>query len=226
MTVSPDNWCPPSAEQPDPRAEPSGPQLLPPKASALCSRGWQPILITGLLRDVLIRHFSAPSGIREPDLRNLIWQPGNTTGILIESLQRWRGELVDKRPAVILKTNARQNFRPVWKNLSGETPQGQRDFTTFWIGSHTLFCLNGSGASTEILATEVETQLTEFSQVLQESLGLFRFQVVEVGEASKIEESRVGWAIPVVVGWAYEHTWRTELESLKVRKIPLSFLVR
>ena len=65
--------------------------------------GWRQLMITGLLRDLLVRHFASPLQIEEDDLKHLVWQEGERTGILIESIHRWRGDLVEKRPAVIIK---------------------------------------------------------------------------------------------------------------------------
>jgi hypothetical protein len=187
--------------------------------------GMQPIMITGLLRDMLIRHFSTASHIQAPDLRQLIWQGGNSTGILIESIHRWRGELVEKRPAVVIKRNAFKNLRLTVGERAGLTEQGHYEYSTFWVGSHTLFCLHGSGASVEILANEVKKQVHQFHPVIVEYLGLLRWAVTDVGAIAEIEEARETFAVPITVGWAYEEAWRMELESLKLRKVPLSLLL-
>lgn len=184
--------------------------------------GWRPIMLTGLLRDVLTRHFAAPLNIEEPDLRHLVWSEGVRTGILIESIYRWRGELVEKRPAVIVKPNGRKNVRYGIADMLGADDQGFMHYQTFWVGSHTLFCIHGSGASVEILATEVQRELTQFANVLVRYLNLMTFRVTEVGAIAELEEARESWVIPVTVAWAYEERWKVEMESLKLRKVPLS----
>lgn len=182
-------------------------------------------MLTGMVRDILIRHFTAPSNIEEPDLRHLVWRADERTGILIESIHRWRGELVEKRPAVIVKRNAYQNLRLALGDRSGLTEDGHYEYSTFWVGSHTVFCLHGSGASVEVLASEVQRELTEFAPVIIQYLGLLKWAVTEVGEISEIEEAKETYVVPITVGWAYEEEWRVELESLKLRKIPLSVLL-
>ena len=182
-------------------------------------------MLTGLVRDILIRHFSTPSNVEEPDLRHLVWRDDERTGILIESVHRWRGELVEKRPAVIVKRNAYQNLRLAMGDRSGITEDGHYEYSTFWVGSHTVFCLHRSGASVEILATEVQRELTEFAPVIVQYLGLLKWAVTEVGEISEIEEAKETFVVPITIGWAYEEEWRVELESLKLRKIPLSVLL-
>ena len=229
---TPETWCPPTTSDSTSGGSTglTGPpgtssKLYPVTPSALCSMGWRPIMITGLIRDLLIRHFATPLHIEEPDLRHLVWREDERTGILIESIHRWRGDLVEKRPAVIIKQNGRQNLRLGIKDSIGATEQGHLQFQTFWIGSHTLFCIHGSGAGTEILATEVQRELTQFHPIITEKLGLFRWQVTEVGGVSEVEEARESFAIPVTVGWCYTEVWQLELESLKLRKTPLSILL-
>jgi hypothetical protein len=182
-------------------------------------------MITGLLRDLLIRHFADPLNIEEGDLRQLVWREGERTGILIESLWRWRGDLVEKRPAIIIKGNARQNLRLLWGDKAGTTEQGDALHQTFWVGSHTLFCIHGSGASVDILATEVQREITQFHPAIVEYLGLYNWQVTEVGVIQEVEEARESFVIPVTVGWAYGEMWKLRGESLKLRKIPLSVLL-
>lgn len=187
--------------------------------------GWRTLMITGLLRDVLVRHFHTPGNIQEADLRRLVWRDDERTGILIESITRWRGDMVEKRPAVVIKPNGRKNVRLFMGDKTGPTEQGHMQYQTFWVGSHTLFCIHGSGASTQLLADEVELELTQFGPLMTEYLNLFRWQVTEVGDVAELEESKENFVIPVTVAWVYSSQWRLELESRKLRKVPLSVLL-
>lgn len=182
-------------------------------------------MITGLVRNLLINHFSTPLQIEEPDLRHLVWREDERTGILIESIHRWRGTLVEKRPAVIIKLNARQNVRLGIQDSAGADEQGNRKYQTFWVGSHTLFCIHGSGASAEILATEVQRELTQWHPVIVESLGLYQWQVTEVGAIAEVEEAKESFVIPVTVAWNYTEMWTVSPEALKLRSVPLTILL-
>ncbi len=182
-------------------------------------------MITGLLRDLLVNHFGSSSQIEEADLRHLVWQEGVRTGILIESIHRWRGDLVEKRPAVIIKSNGRQNVRLGIADYGGADGQGNRQYQTFWVGSHTLFCIHGSGAGTEILATEVQREISQFHPVITQYLKLFSWQVTDVGGIAELEEAKESFVIPVTVAWAYSEQWQISLEALKLRKVPLSVLL-
>lgn len=167
----PIDWCTPDTPSTPPLPQPGG-RVIPGLISILCSKGWRPLLITGLLRDLLIRHFQVPQNIEELELRKYIWHEDAPTGILIESIHRWRGDLVEKRPACILKRNAYQNVRWGIADYVGPTEDGFVDFCTGWVGSHTVFCIHGKGASAEILGTEVTRELHQFHPVIVEYLGL------------------------------------------------------
>lgn len=215
-------WC--SVGSPAEAPRPTR-QVAPPTVSSLCSLGWRPIFITGLVRDLLVRHFAEPLGVEDFDLRRYVWSAGARTGILIESVHRWRGDLVEKRPALIIKRNAYQNVRWGLADLVSYTDDGHVEFCTGWVGSHTVFAIHGTGAGADILATEVKRELHQFHPVVTQYLGLLRWGVTEVGEVSEVEEARQSFVVPVTVGWAYQDTWRLELESMKLRRLSLSTLL-
>lgn len=222
--MTPEEACNPDDLGPEPDPEPRR-QVIPDAISNLASLGYSPLLITGLLRDHVITRFASPAQIEEPDLRPFVWRDSVATGILVESIHRWRGELTEKRPAVIIKRNQMQNQRVGIADRAHTDGRGNQTYTTFWVGSHTLFCLHGTGAGAELLATEVQRQVTRFAPVLTECLGLYRCQVTEVGAVQEIEEAKEGFAVPVTCGWAYHESWVLLHEALPLRKISLSTLL-
>ena len=203
------------------------PQFIGPHPSAICSLLPRPLIMTGLLRDLLTRHFALPGYIEEPDLRHLIWQDAPTTGILIESYHRWDPRTMEKRPAVILKRNAYQNQRIAIDDRHQPTlrDRGDRHYVTMWIGSHTLFCIGGSGAQVELLATEVQRELTEFGPLIREKIPLHRFAVVEVGAIAQLEEATENYVVPVNVGYAYQECWALRQQAPTLKRISLSMLL-
>jgi hypothetical protein len=95
---------------------------------------------------------------------------------------------------------------------------------TLFVGSHTLFCIHGTGASTELLAAEIMGHLTAFLLPIRQQLGLRQFSVTEVGAIQELEESRENLVVPITIGWGYEHIWELRLESLPLQSIPMSGL--
>ena len=96
-------WCPPSVPPPD-RDAPKVQSTV--DISYLCDNGWQPLLITGFLRDLLIRQWANPANIISPEMKQYVWKEQVNSGILIESVYRYRPDLVEKRPAIMIKRNA------------------------------------------------------------------------------------------------------------------------
>lgn len=220
--ATPESWCTPTApdDPPDPPR-----QVIPDLISNLCAKGWRPIMLTGLLRDLLVTHFQ-PRLVEDTDLRDLVWRENaGETKILIESVHRWRGELVGFRPAILLKRNAYRNLRLGIGDRAGTDGRGMAKYSTFWVGSHTVFCLHESGAGVEILATEVQRELTEFAPEVRKALGLKKWSVTEVGEIAEVEEARESFVVPITVGWAYEQNWTLEQESPKLRRVSLTALL-
>lgn len=195
--------------------------------STLCSLGMRTWTMPGVLRTILMRQFASADTIEEGDLRKLLWQPGERTGILIESLWNWQPQTTGIRPAVIIKRNAQQNFRVGLADRYLGKPvdaQGFEHFATYWIGSCTLFCIGGNGLQAELIATEVQRHLTQFALVILESLDLKRFQVQSVGEISLVEEEAQHAMVPVTVGYAFEEKWMIRPNALPLRFIPLTML--
>jgi hypothetical protein len=193
----------------------------------MCHLLARPLVLTGFLRDYLVRHFQAMT-IEDNALRHLIWKNDLTTPILIESIHRWRPQLTEARPAVIIKRNAYSNRRVgIGDRMQGNPADrlGNAHFATYWLGSHTLFCLGGSGAQAELLATEVQRELTEFGPVIQRAVGLHRYQVVEVGEVGELEESTENFVVPVAVAYAFEQKWVLLSQAPRLAHVSLSMIL-
>jgi hypothetical protein len=224
------DWCPTPGEQPvrDPQKVQSTINV-----SYLCDNGWQPLLITGFLRDILIRQWSNPLNIVSPEMKQYVWSEAPSTGILIESVYRWRADVVEKRPAIMIKRNSFRNMQTgfagqifgggmaAYENEKGAISR----YTTLFFGSHTLFCIHGTGASAEILASEVMGHLVACSWPIRSHLGLRQFSVTEVGNIQELEESNENYVVPITVGWGYEHTWQLREESLPLQSVSLTGLL-
>lgn len=214
------DWCPPEEAKPtQDRRQLLGHCVV----GSLGHLGWRPVILTGFLREILVWHFGDPKHVEEPDLRKHIWREGTDSNILVESIHRWRGDLVEKRPAIVIKRNAFRNVRVLINDAWGTDERGNDHFTTLWVGSHTLFCIHGTGASTDLLATEVQRELTQFGPVIRKSFDLMKFQVTEVGPISELEEATENFVVPVTVGWAYQENWQLFPDALPLKSIQLSF---
>lgn len=197
--------------------------------SALCSYGMRPHVMTGLLRQLLLAHFSDPENIEEPRIRRQLqeigmWRPSdnglNAGGILIESITRWQPATADKRPAILIRRNAWSWQKQAVGDRSGNNPyEGSVSYAGLWAGSHTLFCLCPSGAETEFLATEVIKFLHHFAPWIRSQMNLFRFGVSEVGGIGEVQEALQGYAVPVTIAYVAEEAWTLQPYAPRLKRI-------
>ncbi len=199
------------------------------KLSSFCQMLGERHIMTGLFCDLIRRHFATESNIPTADLRNLIWKKTDQTGILIEPAYKWRPELTQKRPAVLVKPNALVNKKMGLGNLR-QLPfvdqAGNKRFITYWIGSHTLFCIAGNGTKVELLANEVRAELSQFSEVIRSTLNLKQFGVIEVGAISILEEAQENLVVPVTVGFAIEERWMVRKQAPRLNRISMKAFIQ
>lgn len=194
--------------------------------SELCSyvqtHQQDPWIITGFLRLALISRFLTDERREHYDIKRVVWSPDEKrTGILIESHRRWRRELTQLRPACLIKQQGYKNERLLLGDKAYVDEHGNQNYATFWTGAHTIFCLSRLGSQAEILASEVQHELTEFGPVFCRELRLHRFLVAEVGAAGQLEEDRTNYVVPVNVVWAYEESWVLPEHARTFRRILL-----
>lgn len=204
-------------------------QYFGPTFSAICAYLPRRLIVTGVVRDMLTQHFADAGRIEEADLRRYVWKETEDTGILIETHTRWRPELTEARPGVIIKPNAFKNERRGIGNrgqLPASDMEGNAHYQTFWIGSHTIFCIGGTGAQAEILGSEVQRELTEFGPELSRIIDLKRFEVLEIGAPARLEEAQENWVVPVTLGSAFEERWVIRPQAPRLNHINLSSLLR
>lgn len=199
--------------------------------SALCSYGMRPHVMTGLLRQLLMGHFADPEHIEDAKVRQQLadlnaWRPtedhvgGASGGILIESITRWTPNNADKRPAIIIKRNAWQWSKAVIGDKAERNLYtGKESYFGFWQGSHTIYCMAGTGAETEFLATEVVKFLILFSSLIRTQMELKKFYVSEVGGVGEVQEVVQGYAVPVTVTYVAEENWSIQPYVPRLKRI-------
>ena len=193
--------------------------------SALCSYGVTPLVMTGALRQVLIQRFSDArnilnASVRERIERDGVWREGSNTGIVIESLHRWRPELTESRPALIIKEGA-WNWRRVGiGDQTGEDYRsGRRYFGGYWEGSHVVFALLREGAEVQALATEAMKCFLWFEEEIQTQLELQRFIPVSIGEVAALKESREHYVVPITLAYTVPEFWYIQPDAPRTKQI-------
>lgn len=200
----------------------------PDHVSDVCSTLARPLILSGLFREILTRHFAEPGNIEDPHLRKLLWRDAeNETQLVIEAHYKWKPELTEFRPAIIIKRNNWSNQRlGIGDQLQGPPADkfGNPHYTTQWTGSHTLFCIAGSGTQAELLGTEVYREIHHFQHVIRKHAKLKQIRAVELGEISELDEDRNHFVVPVTVGYVLEDSWVVMQEAPVLRSVRLSFI--
>jgi len=205
----------PSGSTPQPRFD---------RASALCSIGSTPLILTGALRQLFLQHFADPQNLISATLREYlttegVWQE-NGSSLLVEAITRFDVSHLGTRPALIIKDNAWQWQRVVIGNLAAyDAMTGTHYYAGLWTGSHTVFVISQQAAETQQIAVEVMRLLLYYGAQLQEDFNLQRFQVMEVGALSALKESREHYVVPVTVQYVAPESWYTEQEAPRLKKI-------
>lgn len=200
-------------------------QYAGPLTSSFCALGPRPILLTGAFVQWLRQHFVAASNLEDPDLAKpgteFVWtQDPLTRRISIESYTRWDADLVENRPALIVKRNGWQHQRLAIDNRyhGFVNPAGSRDYSCSWLGSHTVFVISGEGAECEKLAAEVYRELNQFAPLMRKELDLLRLEVTEVGELSLLEEASENFVVPIVIAYGFTESWTLRPSAAPLRK--------
>lgn len=193
------------------------------QVSSLCSLGMRPLLMTGFLRQNLMEHFAEKDQIEDASLKDYLWKSSADSGILIESITRWKPSEAAARPALIIKRGAwrveRKGIND--QHLGYNNLEGYDRYSTFMTGSHTIFCIALTGAECEKLAAEVYRYLVTFSPIIRRELNLQRFVVAEVGPLNELDESDEHFVVPVSVTYSHEDAWTLKPQAPKLKRIVL-----
>jgi hypothetical protein len=190
----------------------------------LCALGMTPHIVTGFLRDWLTNRFSDADNIETEQLRGMLWTATQPTGILIESITRWKPEATEKRPAIIIKRGNWASSRLVLNDSAGigDVYLGSQRYGRLMTGSHTLFCISNSGAQSEIISGEVFKDLNTYGLVIANILNLVKFEAVELGELFQLEEAKENYAAPIVIQYTGQEVWTVAQQGPILKRVNLS----
>lgn len=190
----------------------------------LCALGIAPHIVTGYLRDWLTNRFADPNNIETEQLRGLLWKAIQPTGILIESITKWKPEITEKRPAIIIKRGSWSSERLVLNDNAGTNDiyLGSERYGRIMKGSHTLFCISNSGVQSEILAGEVYKDLNTYGLVIANVLNLIKFEAVQLGPLFQLEEAKENYAAPIVVQYTGQEVWTIAQQGPILKRVNLS----
>jgi len=168
----------------------------------ISSRGINRQDITGLLVRLLTSYFSNPENIKYNEIKQRVWKPGDDTGILIESVGRFRPELAEKRPAILVRPG---EWKKIIQGLQSElistdTYQPNKRYILVIQGSHNIIVVSKNPAETEILSDEVFKFLDLLKIVAPATTPIDFLRVLGISELKPLAEQRTHYysVIPLV----------------------------
>ena len=211
--------------------------------SSLCTSRHPSNVLTGVFVRLLREHFSSPRNLEfngtsedKEQLQDYIWNPDVAKRhIQIDAVWRYNAQDIQNRPGLYVKRNRLQYQQIALmhgytsgavKTADGkiERVPGQYQSVAV-IGSHTVFCIGGSGAEAELLGMEVGNHFVGFSTVLRQELKLQKLLVTEVGEVSMLDEFVEHFVVPVVIGYIAMYSWRLDVEAPWLKTIAVNLTV-
>lgn len=216
----------------------AGPTITFRNASSLRSTGLSPHILTGIFLQLVRSHFSRADSIEEPYLKTNLWVPmekdevkpdPTRSKILIEPVYRWNIEEMQKRPAIIIKRGSIKLNQHVGIGVSqsfglsmDDLPEAGANHMAVMNGAHTFICIANHGGVVELLASEVARHIGQFIPVLQCEFGFMKMSLTQIGEVSTLEEDDTHYAVPVVVEYTYQETWKVVKQAPRLSKVLFS----
>jgi len=192
--------------------------------SKFCSYGPRPLIMDGIIRELLKQHFSVATNVEHTPLTSrLFTDVPATNNILIEEFTVWTPQQAKRRLAIIIKQNDWQCIkRGTFDNISGTTTEGFKKYTKYWRGSHTLFAIAAEGGEAKILAAEVYRYFNHFGPKFREYFGLMMFELVNVGAPALIEEWDQHWGVPITIGYGWADEWTLKPDAPVIANMSVS----
>lgn len=193
--------------------------------SSLCSLGYPPLVVTGALLQFVRQILSDAQNVHNPVLRWYLetkgpWTPNEKSSLYIEALDRWRPEVTEQRPGLLVKPGAFLYERVVIGDVAVIDPvSGQMSFTGTWNATHTIFALGKEGGEVQQLAAEIGRNLIRYSRPIVDQLGLRKFLLVGMDEMKTLKESRDTFVIPINMAYSVDENWYLQEEAPRLKNI-------
>jgi len=179
----------------------------------ISSRGINRQDITGLLVRLLTSYFSNPENIKYNEIKQRVWKPGDDTGILIESVGRFRPELAEKRPAILVRPG---EWKKIIQGLQSElistdTYQPNKRYILVIQGSHNIIVVSKNPAETEILSDEVFKFLDLLKIVAPATTPIDFLRVLGISELKPLAEQRTHYYSVIPLTYNISQTYNVSL---------------
>lgn len=206
------------------------PRLVVPLREEFCAGLAIRLLFTGLIIQLLRRHFGQVDTIEDDRLAQtnteFLWTADRGSALLIESVTNFDPRSADKRPALVVVPGAQQPQTIGIDNRYMGSPalDGSTSYTRTWQGSHAVMCLAGTGGEAELMAPEVNRELGQFAPIIRQELDLLRVGPAGIGPIGKLEEAEDHFAVPVGLAYAYRESWQVNPQCPLLRALRIELV--
>jgi hypothetical protein len=219
------------------------------QVTSVCTTRHSSNILTGIFIRSLRDHFSNPNnlefnganllGLGAIELQNYVYaelpdgQPDlSKTMIQIKAVWEYNSQDIQRRPALYVQRNAQQTRKLAigdgFTAAPNTSPDGTvrnipgRYQTRAILGSHTVFCVGGSGAEAELLGQEVFNHFHMFAQTFRREFRLHQFVATEIQPVSLLDEFDKHFVVPVVLGYVTMPSWRVDVEAPWLKTVAIS----
>jgi hypothetical protein len=186
---------------------------IPEPSTSSQSKAANTYALNGAFLTMVRRHFAQAGNIEVPELQHYTWSTDDKLStILIEPVYNWKPNVIQQRPAVIVKRGPWKigqlgigNKYHGYPSVEGYDEENQ---LVQVMGTHSFFCIGTVGLEAEEIAMEVVYVLLCFSQVIREQFCLGKFLVSDIGPVSKLDECQDHFGVPVNVEYTTQWNWK------------------
>lgn len=197
----------------------------------LCSLGLSPRMLSGVIMRLLKNHFSDPSLILTPNLKQYVYIEGEPlkSKIRIVKSVHFDASIAGQYPALVVKRLPLRSQRHSMGDRAGtqrsmnttDDMRGISHHSRFVQGSHRIFCIAETDGESEDLAQEIFDVLSFLSPAIVERLPFHNFEVTDMGEQGALTETATQIGVPVDLTYTYEYAWTLQALAPRLKTLSL-----
>ena len=187
-------------------------------------------MLSGVIMRLLKNHFSDPSLILYPNLKQYVWsEDSSESKIRIVKSVYFDPKTAGQYPALVVKRMPLKSVRHSMDDKVGtragqqvqDAMQGLEHRSRFINGAHRIFCIAEADGESEDLAQEVFDILSFLSPAIVDSLLFHNFEVTDMGEQGALTETGTQIGVAVDVTYTYEYAWTLQALAPRLKTLSL-----
>lgn len=187
-------------------------------ASALCSTGIRPTIVTGIILRLLQYHFSNPKNIQDPVLQNSLFEIDPKTGTIIGSRIRVKAMYemdvrnLEQKPAILVRRGPADatKFPLMSKSITHLEANGNYRGEDYYVpiqATHLITCLAEGGMAADRLGEEVFYRMLEFTPAIKNDIKIGDFYVTRMDSPKPLDDSGSTFYVNIQINWNFVHSW-------------------